>query len=121
MKTFRTKIFTNHCNLLTVFKFRVQDQDNSSSCGLFALCFATSLSLSLDPVLQVFEENTLRNHIKKCLENGRIEPYPTILDANVSGYTFRHIIKNKLKRNIVWSPNCEAEPYEILLKISNSP
>lgn len=41
-KPFWKKVFTNHCNLVSVFKFLVQDQEDRSSWRLFALAFATT-------------------------------------------------------------------------------
>jgi len=93
-----------------------QYQSDGFNCGVFALCFATSLASGGDPSSQQFILSEMRNHLKKCLikpknlECGVLVPFPEeinvsdkdLLDASLSnGLNSRHmnavarLIKNK--------------------------
>ena len=51
---------------------QVQYQVGTSDCGLFAVAFAASICNSEDPGKVLFHQNSLRSHLKVCLENGEI-------------------------------------------------
>ena len=51
----------------------VQHQIGALDCGLFALAFATSLCLAIDPTSVVYNQSHMRNHlIKSSLEKGQL-------------------------------------------------
>ena len=55
---------------------QVQYQIGTSDCGLFAIAFAASICNSEDPGKVLFHQNSLRSHLKVCLENGEITQFP---------------------------------------------
>ena len=54
----------------------VQCQSGGSDCGLFAIANATALCGGLDPHLQNFEQSKMREHLKKCFLENRLEFFP---------------------------------------------
>ena len=55
-----------------------QKQCDRSSCGVFAIAFATSLAAGQDPSALVCEtEAKMRDHLKHCLLKSEISQYPT--------------------------------------------
>ena len=55
-----------------------QKQCDRSSCGVFAIAFATSLAAGQDPSALVYEtEAKMRDHLKQCLLKGEISQFPT--------------------------------------------
>ena len=55
---------------------QVQYQIGTSDCGLFSIAFAASICNSEDPGKVLFHQNSLRSHLKVCLENGEITQFP---------------------------------------------
>ena len=68
-------IFTS-VNKITLTFQTVQRQQDSSSCGLFAVAFATSLCFGSDPSTIMYDSATLRSHLKHCFVSGIMEPFP---------------------------------------------
>ena len=56
----------NSVNKITLTFQTVQRQQDSSSCGLFAVAFATSLCFGSDPSTIMYDSATLRSHLKHC-------------------------------------------------------
>ncbi len=55
-----------------------QKQTDRTSCGVFAIAFATSIALGLDPSTLVFEkEAKMREHLKDCLNKRVLTAFPT--------------------------------------------
>ena len=54
----------------------VQKQLGGSDCGLFALAFITTVLNNQDPTALCFEQNKMRRHLRKCLENKTPLPFP---------------------------------------------
>ena len=55
-----------------------QKQCDRSSCGVFAIAFATSLAAGQDPSALVYKtEAKMRDHLKQCLLKGEISQFPT--------------------------------------------
>ena len=50
----------------------VQMQSGTSDCGLFAIAYATALSLGLPPGMFQFEQSQMRSHLQNCLEKGKM-------------------------------------------------
>ena len=58
----------------------VQQQLNSSDCGLFSIAFVTELlhsNYALNTNVR-FQISQLRPHLIKCLEKGKLDPFPKI-------------------------------------------
>ncbi|CAF1606765.1 unnamed protein product [Rotaria magnacalcarata] len=55
----------------------VQQQVGGNDCGLFALCFATSLCYNEIPSSLFYDQKSLRHHYVNCIENSKIERFPS--------------------------------------------
>ncbi|XP_065683522.1 uncharacterized protein LOC124813178 [Hydra vulgaris] len=58
---------------------RCQNQDNGNDCGLHAIANATALCHGIDPSGILWEQNSMRSHFLKCVENRKLEMFPYIL------------------------------------------
>ena len=56
----------------------VPTQSGDSECGIFAIAYATALSLKEDPGKIEFAESGLRNHLYKCLKNKKMTIFPVL-------------------------------------------
>ena len=78
-----------------------QFQQDGFNCGVFALCFATSLASGGDPSKQKFIQSEMRNHLKKCLIKpkdrayGLLVPFPE--EVNL---TAQHLLDASLNNNL---------------------
>ena len=54
----------------------VQQQENGVDCGPFAIAFATGLIMNEDPTEVTYDERKLREHLLKCLTEGKMSPFP---------------------------------------------
>lgn len=54
----------------------VKQSNGSGNCGLFALAYAQLLLAGQDPSTVVIRENKLREHVRQCLEQGAMNPFP---------------------------------------------
>lgn len=54
----------------------MQLQDGYSDCGAFAIAVATSLCYKEDPTVVRWKVGLMRMHLLKCIEGGRMEPFP---------------------------------------------
>ena len=60
-----------------ILKFpSVQFQKGGSDCGLFSIAFATSLCTGFDPSDLYYNQDLLREHLFKCVENKYLSPFP---------------------------------------------
>ena len=55
----------------------VQRQLSGSTCGLFAIAFATAICNGMDPVFLSFEEAEMRSHLLSCLQRKLLTPFPS--------------------------------------------
>lgn len=62
----------------TVRIANVTKQSGGSECGLYALAYVTYLAFGLDPTLFVFNSDLMRNHLVNCIENKKMQPFPTV-------------------------------------------
>ena len=53
-------------------------QSGDNDCGLFASAYATSLAFGHDPCSFVYDQRKMREHLFRCLQEKRIEPFPYI-------------------------------------------
>ena len=63
-------------DLLRVEICSVHQQVGGVECGIFAIAFATDLCHSLNPVAVTYDQNEMRPHLLRCLENQRLELFP---------------------------------------------
>ena len=54
----------------------VQMQSGSYDCALFAIAFATAIVFGKQPGFFLFDQSKMRQHLKKCLEQGSITMFP---------------------------------------------
>ena len=55
----------------------VTQQNHLPICGVLALAFAFSLFFGTDPETVNYDLSKCRNHLKVCLSNGHIQPFPS--------------------------------------------
>ncbi len=56
----------------------VQRQNGSSECGLFAIAFAYTLCLGLDPSTIRYDQAQMRTHYEACINDEEFEMFPTL-------------------------------------------
>ena len=61
---------------VTFRNMMMQSQDGYSDCGVFAIAVATSLCYKEDPTVVRWKVGLMRMHLLKCIEGGRMEPFP---------------------------------------------
>ena len=54
----------------------VQQQEGFHDCGLFALAYATEMCLAKKPEAAQFDQNSMRQHLIKCLNEKHLERFP---------------------------------------------
>lgn len=64
--------------IVTVKKEQVQQQPDSSSCGPFAIAFATLECFGQDPRRAVIDVARMRPHLLQCFEAKKMTPFPTV-------------------------------------------
>ncbi len=62
----------------------VQKQIGGSDCGLYAIAFATTVCLGLNPGQLLFEQDKMRAHLRTCLENGKFTIFLYKINTNWS-------------------------------------
>ena len=61
---------------ITVHLPEVQKQTNGSSCGLYAIAFATTLLNGQNPSLTRYNQAEMRPHLRRCLLAGEMSDFP---------------------------------------------
>ena len=51
-------------------------QIGGKDCGLYALAFCTDLAHGHNPCSRVYNQQDMRYHLKSCLEEGKLTPFP---------------------------------------------
>ena len=59
-------------------------QSGASDCGLYAIAYITHIATGLDPSLYIFRQALMRNHLLKCFEQKKLEPFPVFKERRVS-------------------------------------
>ncbi len=79
---------------------KVKQQENAVDCGVFAIAFATTLALGLDPCEQDYDTGKMREHLLTIMETTILTPFPVVekepvgdapvaeKPANISRYVF---------------------------------
>ncbi|EDO31540.1 predicted protein [Nematostella vectensis] len=58
----------------------VQQQNDGTDCGVFAIAFVTSILNGQDPSTASYNSKRLRPHLLSCIKNGRLSPFPEAPD-----------------------------------------
>ena len=66
----------------------VMEQPNAHDCGVFALANATELAHNCDPALCHSDVKSMREHLLHCLEQGKIERFPSYLWEETYSFWF---------------------------------
>ncbi len=56
----------------------VQQQNNGSDCGVFAIAYATSLLYGTPPETIEYDISRMRHHLYQCLKSGELGPFPSV-------------------------------------------
>ena len=67
-----------HDSYLGLNNVSVQQQQNGSDCGIFAISFATCLVYFESPENVTFDIPKMRKHLAQCLRNRKMELFPTV-------------------------------------------
>ena len=87
-------ILRTDSDFITLEYVHVQYQIGASDCGAFAIAFATSICFSEDPHLVMYEQCSLRSHLRNCLEKGKMEKFPKRKHIRLT--TTDTVVKTKL-------------------------
>ena len=66
------------------FTVRVASVTKPSDCGLYAIGYITHIATGLNPSLYIFRQALMRNHLLKCFEQKKLEPFPVFKERRVS-------------------------------------
>lgn len=66
----------------------VKMQTNEKICGLYAIAFAYDLCVGVDPSTRNYNEDKMRKHLFKCLNQNYFEPFP--IENNNDPYKMTH-------------------------------
>ena len=61
----------------------VQAQPNGYDCGVYAIACATELAYGYDPVVSVWKDEVMRNHLLECLESGKLTRFPRLRERRI--------------------------------------
>ena len=53
-----------------------QLQEGADDCGLFTIATATSLCFGIPPNTILWDQKKMREHFRRCFENGKMSPFP---------------------------------------------
>ena len=71
------KMYTNISEDDIVYPVVAQQPDHDPSCGAYAVAFAVSYILGKPPSDEVYVQSQMRTHLKHCLLNKVVLPFPT--------------------------------------------
>ena len=98
----------------------VTQQNYMPICGVLALAFAVSIYFGMDPEKINYDISKARDHLRKCLTSGHIEPFPTKMiitpmasDNLLHNYFDDQAQRDREKRN---SEQVLSHKSEILMK-----
>lgn len=81
---------------------KVKQQENAVDCGVFAIAFATTLALGLDPCEQDYDTGKMREHLLTILETTTLTPFPVVEKEPVGDAPVAEKSKN-ISRLMSWS------------------
>ena len=87
------QIYGNNKSEIKLFIPNIQQQTNGSDCGLFAIAHIVEFlhTGKINPNI-LFNATKFRDHLCKCLENKRLEPFPKSFKRNVKKKEVKPII-----------------------------
>lgn len=96
---------TNH-NKITLKNMDVQMQSGPSGCGLFAIAFATVIVHGEHPGKLCFNEDSMRQHLIKCLERGEMTIFSIKKTRPIGGHIKSEDVRywNVLLMPHAWDP-----------------
>lgn len=68
---------------------KVNKQAGYDDCGVFAAAYCTSLAFGYDPTSVVYDQDGLRHHMLRCLENKKMTLFPIIRNRRA---TFTYVV-----------------------------
>ena len=71
-----TSDFFSSSHIFTLNFVDVQMQSGTYDCGLFAVAFATALTLGHNPGQFFFDQQAIRRHLWTCLKNNKMLTFP---------------------------------------------
>ena len=60
----------------------IQNQVGGSDCGLFAIAFAVSICLGMNPSKFIYDQENMRRHLIECIENQKFSNFPFSVNTN---------------------------------------
>lgn len=57
---------------------KVQSQGNTLDCGVFSIAFAVTLLYGYKPVMMIYNQQMMRNHLLKIFETRSIKHFPCL-------------------------------------------
>ena len=75
-KTVVADLLRHEGSTITLHYCGVQWQSGCDDCGLFAIAFATALCHGHEPAMKVYDQAKMRKHLRNCLINGKVIPFP---------------------------------------------
>ena len=96
-------------------------QAGTTDCGLFAIAYATELSLGNDPSEFIFDQSSMRQHLLKCLEARNILPFQK-LNKSTKGKAIE--VTKELPRSEKWTKPAKVgklatSPRVVITPVSN--
>ena len=84
-------------------------QQCETSCGAYAVASAFSCLLNTPPESQKYNEASMRQHLKRCMEQQKVLPFPTErLDLMSSYFAFQGILQASIPSSV--EQNCQNFP-----------
>ena len=76
--TLLTKLIKSKNKSFTAQITNTIKRSGSSDCGVFAAAYSTSLAFGHDPCAFVYDQCRMREHLLRCLQQKKMEPFPCI-------------------------------------------
>ena len=82
--------------LLKLQKLSVQQQCNNQDCGLFAIANMVEICFGNNPEDLSYDQDVMRSHLKECLSNKEMKPFPKSLKPEMYPRPERNITTVRL-------------------------
>ena len=63
---------------ITIVMKKLQRQDGSADCGLFAIAVMTSLAHKEDPSTVTYDQSKMRHHLLECFSTKLVTHFPKL-------------------------------------------
>ena len=81
---------------ITLKQMDVQQQSSTSDCGVFAIAYAASICHGENPCMLHYHQPGMRQHLKTCLEDGHIKPFPSQKRKIKQDVLALHVVRKQL-------------------------